>query len=100
MEFPKVMESVRMWFKSAQERCSQKTCAEIVSDSDGVFRVFFESGGKMGELIVTQPDFAPYRFVSFQILRTDETPVFCYFDSDSSSVREILENLDAGLQML
>lgn len=93
-----MLEAVRAWFDGASYR--QGIRVDVVRSDDGGFRVFFESADKMGELMVAQPDFAPYRFVSFQILRTDEVPVFCYYDSNGSTVSEILAQLDAGLKMM
>lgn len=98
MRFCDVLQSVQQWFDTAAYR--RGIHADVLRCDEGGFRVIFESADKMGELVVAQPDFAPYRFVSFQVLSTDETPVFCYYDSESSTIREILDNLDAGLQML
>lgn len=98
MKFREVQQAVRAWFDTVT--CKQGIRVDVVRSDDGGFRVFFESADKMGELIVAQPDFAPFRFVSFQILRTDEVPVFCYYDSDGSSVSEILAQLDVGLKMM
>ena len=100
MEFREVLTAVRAWFESVQGKYGQRIREKVVLDSDTAFRIFFESADKMGELMVAEADFAPYRYVSFLILRMDEEPVFCYYDSDASTLREIIGQLDAGLKMM
>ena len=98
MRFCDVLQAVRQWIDMAA--CRQGLGTDVVRCDDAGLRVFFESTDKVGELIVAQADFAPYRFVSFQVLDTDEKPVFCYYDSECSTITEILGKLDEGLQMI
>lgn len=98
MKFDEVLQAVRKWFDGVSWGPGVR--ADVVRSDEGGFRVFFESADKIGELMVARADFAPYRFVSFQILCTDETPVFCYYDSEASTISQILAQLDAGLHSM
>ena len=55
--------------------------------------VSVEFNNCMGEILVTQPYFAPYRFVKIEILSSDcieDAHIFRWYDSENDSVDEVL----------
>ena len=73
---------------------------DIVYDTTECFQVNFTWNHCLGELIVNQPDYAPYRFVTFHILSSDtECPNDVYFfnDSEEDSLEIILEKIKDGI---
>lgn len=96
--FEDVIKAVRSW--TADVSGNYPISTEVLLDTDSAYRVILESKTCMGELLVCIPDFAPYRYVSFQILSIGHGPVYTFFDDDSCSVLHIIKKLNAGLMML
>ena len=98
MMLSQILSTVRNWLR--------QTClpAQVLTDREDSLRVILETENAMAELIVAQADFAPYRFVSFQILdirrELRDGPVFCYYDNEGSTIDEILRELDRGAARL
>ena len=93
--------------------CAVKTAVAEWSNTDTQIRVMADSESAywavadfdycMGEIVVDQPVWAPYRFVKMEILPLDEElPVFVWYDSaddDAAAVRQqITEGLNAAMQ--
>lgn len=73
---------------------------DIVINNDCCFRTIIEWEKCMGELIVEEAEFAPYRYISFNILSsiTDEiTPIFYWYDSQDDSLETIINKIKEGL---
>ena len=71
-----------------------------VINNDCCFRAIIEFEKCIGELIVEEADFAPYRFVSFNILSSiaeDITQIFCWYDSEDDSIETITQKIREGL---
>lgn len=77
---------------------------EILRDDPDGLRIIWETGIHLAELIVSRGEFAPYRFVSFQILDLrrdmDQASVYIYFDGEDSTMDEILTALDRGIELI
>ena len=62
----------------------------------------FETENALAELRAGDGEYAPYRFVSFQILdirqEPDQASVYSYFDGEDSTMDEILTALDRGIE--
>ena len=83
----------------------QPQCAIIVQKPREVspWTIFFwETKTHLAELIVSRGEFAPYHFVSLQVLdlrrEVDQSPVYIYFDGEDSTTDEILTALDRGIE--
>lgn len=74
---------------------------EILRDDPDGLRIIWETRTHLAELIVCRGEFAPYRFVSLQVLdlRRDleQAPVYSYFDGEDSTMDGILTALDRGI---
>ncbi len=77
---------------------------EVAKDEPDCFHVFFETTNCVSELVVNKPDYAPYRRVSFLVMSANEpvnsSPVFSYYDSDSDTTEEIINQLNIGLNAM
>lgn len=77
---------------------------EVLRDDPDGLRIIWETGTHLAELIVSRGEYAPYRFVSFQILdllrEPDQALVYSYFDSENSTMDEILTALDRGIELI
>lgn len=75
---------------------------EVLRDDPDGLRIIWETGTHLAELIVSRRAFAPYRFVSLQVLdlqrEVDQAPVYSYFDGEDSTTDEILTALDRGIE--
>lgn len=73
---------------------------DIVINNDYCFRTIIEWKKCMGELIIEEAEFAPYRYVSFNILSsiTEEImPIFYWYDSENDSLETIIDKIKEGL---
>ncbi len=77
---------------------------EVLRDDPDGLRIIWETKTHLAELIVSRGEYAPYRFVSFQILNIlrepDQALVYSYFDSVDSTMGEILTALDRGIELI
>ena len=76
---------------------------EVIIDNEKCYRIVIEWKRCMGELLVDRPEFAPYRYVSLNILSTDTiniSSVYCWYDSEGDSLeiikQKIIEGINAG----
>ena len=92
---PQILSAVRQWLLRID------LPGEILTDREDTLRVIFETGNALAELIVADSGSAPYRFVSFQVLDTrldpTDAPVFTFHDSETSTIGDILRELDHGI---
>ena len=75
---------------------------DIIINDNNCFRTIIEWEKCMGELLVEKAEFAPYRYVIFNIFSiiTEEiTPVFCWYDSENDSLETIIKKIKEGLLM-
>ena len=96
--FESTLRTVREWARRVP------ISPEILRDDPDGLRIIWETGIHLAELIVSRGEFAPYRFVSFQILdilrEPDQALVYSYFDGDDSTMDEILTALDWGIELI
>ena len=95
-QFGSILRAVRAWSLGVP------LSSEVLRDDPDGLRVIWETKIHLAELIVCQGEFAPYRFVSLQILdllqEVDQSPVYSYFDGEDSTTDEILTALDRGIE--
>ena len=105
MVFNEIMKIVHKWFEQIQkEECASKMKIEVMKDEADCFHVFFETLNCISELVVNEPDFAPYRWVSFLVMSVKEPinslPIFCYYDNSSDAAEEIINQLNNGIKVM
>ncbi len=75
---------------------------DIIWDNKRCFRIIIEWERCIGELIVNDEEYTPYRYVYFSILSsiTDEvTTVFSWYDSDNDTLEIIRDKIQYGLSV-
>lgn len=74
---------------------------EVIVDDEACYRAIIEWERCMGELLVERPDFAPYRYLSLQVVATDTADfsfVYCWYDSEGDSLEVIEEKIIKGIE--
>lgn len=74
---------------------------EIVKNEERLFWAIFHLNGCMAQVIVAEPQFAPYRNVSFEVVSTvcgETQSVFNWFDCDEDDTKGIIRNLQLGIE--
>ena len=74
---------------------------EVLNDSLECFRVIFIFEMNLAGLTVADPGFAPYRFVSFEVLGTvnGKTDLIQYwYDQDEMSIDDTIEGLSNAMK--
>ena len=102
VDFYTVLQSVKKSFlRELQKYPSKSYNKETLIDSKKCYRAIIELENCMGELIVDVPEYAPYRYVNFNILSTiahEKSTVFCWYDSKSNSLENITNKIKEGLE--
>ena len=73
---------------------------DIIINDESCFRTIIEWKKCIGELIIEEAEYAPYRYIRFNILSsvTEEiTPIFCWYDSERDSLETIINKIKEGL---
>ena len=96
--FESTLRTVREWARRVP------LSPEVLRDDPDGLRIIWETRTHLAELIVSRGEYAPYRFVSLQILdilqEPDQASVYSYFDSEDSTTDEILTALDRGIELI
>ncbi|MEE1124581.1 MAG: hypothetical protein U0L18_01405 [Acutalibacteraceae bacterium] len=104
MTFDNVMTTAFDWVKSIENKYKAQIKTEILEHTDILYRVVFEAEHSLAELIVDNPCFAPYRYVSFLIYSANHSsesePIFSYYDNETSTIEEIIAQLNNGINVL
>ena len=104
MLFTDVRKAVLAWLESTKSKCGSRVIVETALNSDSFLNVFFEASNRIAKLTVAEAGFAPYRYVSFCVADAKQdvnsNPIFCYYDSESSTIPEIIHCLDIGISLL
>ena len=91
-------EAVTQWVKSNHEKQkSNNISLEILINDDNCLRVELNFGQILAEILVTEPYFAPFRYVSFQAMDVvDGTPALVHFwyDDKTTKIEDINMALD------
>lgn len=99
--FEGIKESVRKWVNElGKEYCAQLS-VELISDTPEIYSVVFDTKNCMAQVIVHEPQFAPYRNVFFQVFSIagkSDQPVFTWFDCNEDGIKSIIKNLQLGIE--
>ena len=86
-------------------RCLPMALEWMYNDQAKYFRALMYTMHYIAELIISDDsDFAPYRWISLQVLRLNDTnsnePIFYYGDTHQDTTDDIIARLNQGLQLL
>ena len=73
---------------------------ELTMNDDNGFRAIVNFSNCIGEIIVNQPAFAPYRYFQIEILSYDSknfNRVYYWGDTQKSTINDIIKHLQEGL---
>lgn len=96
-----VKESVTQWLKDNKEKFKNKHIEiEIVDNTKEQLYIILNFGECMAAIVVAESDFAPYRFISFEVAAIENgIPIMLYswYDKEGDRIEEITKNLDKGI---
>lgn len=99
--FVKVKEVVTQWIKDNEEKFkSENIVIEIVENNMERLYVILNFGECMAAIVVAEPDFAPYRFISFEVAAVENgisTMPYSWYDEEGNTIEEIIRNLDKAV---
>ncbi len=102
-EFSLILRAVALLISNIIKEDTYRRCKFNILKNDSTgYRVIVEFDNCMGEIIVAKPCFAPYRYVSLEILSSisDEFKrVFVWYDCDFDSIEDILFHIREGLEV-
>ncbi len=102
-EFYAILEQVRSLVNEIDMEKLYPNCnIDVLINETNFYRVIIEFSNCIGEIIVNQPDFAPYRYVKFEIISSitpEYAQVFVWYDNETNTVEEILTNIQNGLKI-
>jgi len=98
-----IKEKVTQWLLQNEEMFKSKNIImEVVEKSDERFYVILDFRKCMSSIIVATPDFAPYRFVAFEMAEMVNgtlTMPYSWYDSDDDTIEDIIENLEKSVNL-
>ena len=101
--FVKVKEVVIQWIKDNEEKfISKNIVLEIVENNNERLYVILNFGACMAAIVVAEPDYAPYRFVSFEVVAMENgnsTLLYTWYDQEGNTIEEIIKNLDKSIDV-
>ena len=100
LTFTEVREIVAHWLKRNQGIFENNISVEVLRDNIDCLRFELNFGEILAEIIVEEPGFAPYRYVSFQaadIIDGVWKMVYTWYDEEETTAEEIVGNLDKAL---
>ena len=101
--FVKVKEAVTHWIKDNEENFKGKhIMIEIAENSKERLYAIFNFGEYMAAIVVAEPTFAPYRFVSFEVVAVENgtsTMPYSWYDNEDNTIEEIIRNLDKSIEI-
>ena len=91
--FVKVKEVVTQWIKDNEEKFkSNNIVIEIVENNKERLYAILNFGEHMAAIVVAEPDFAPYRFVSFEVAAMENgisVMPYSWYDEEGNTIEEI-----------
>ncbi len=99
-----ILQACREWFYNVSSQYDKTLKISIEKDDSLCFIGNIDSDLYLSQIIVSEFDFRPYRYVEYTILDlakdANQTPFFWYGDQDDSTVEDIIDNLNKGLGLL
>ena len=95
---------VREWLlEHSDVLVAQGVQMEVVADNEDCLRIILETTDRMGEIVVEDAGFAPYRFFKFEVAQIDDERaeiVMALYDKNITGDDEYREALKNGVNTL
>lgn len=98
-----IIKFVRIWVASVDDKYKNFLNTEILVDKELSYRVVFELKNCMVQIIVDEPNFAPYENIAFEALGMKDDNIdniYFWYDNGNESVSEILFQLNKGIKFV
>lgn len=97
-----IIDEVRIWTEAVRGTYGANLKIEVLTDRSDSYRVIFDTENSMAELYIGEPDFAPYRYVSYEVAAVVEDKgaccVYWWYDDETCTLQDIIANLDKGIR--
>ena len=102
--YEEVLKACKEWYCTIQTLHVDKLITKIDTDSGKTFIANIDTKQYLSQLVVSEPECRPYRFVELTIMDISkdisDQPVFWYGDKEGDTTDEIINSLNKGLKML
>jgi len=104
--FSNLYSLIKSWIISNQAKwLKQNICADITKDYGDILLIDFTFTHCIGQIVVEQNAFAPYKYVSCEALSLNSTKtdlygselIYFYYDSENTKIEETLHELELML---
>lgn len=104
MTLESVMNEIHKWYEYISKKYTNVIKFEIDKNEKDVFIVNLETNRYIAQLVVEDIGFHPHRFVSFIVLDVAKDVMqenaYSYFDNEKDSIRDIIEQLNGGIDFI
>ena len=100
--FVKVKDIVTQWVKDKEENFKNVMFETIENTEDRLYVILY-FGECMAAIVVAEPDFAPYRFVSFEagaIVNDIHKIMHTWYDEEGTTIEQIIKNLNDAINVV
>ena len=76
---------------------------EVLIDNENCLRILLETTDKMGEILVEEPSFAPYKNFKFEIAQIIDNRaqiVNAWYDNENTNIEDYKVILDTGMVLM
>lgn len=99
--FEPIREAVCAWVEDVEKKYAGEFRVERIQNKTDIFLVYFFLKECAAQVIVNDPEWAPYRYVGFEVFSIPGEKaklVFSWYDSDEDDVDRIIQQLRAGME--
>ncbi len=104
LSFVKVKETVSIWIENNAKLFQNKDVSiETIEDNEDLLYFVLNFRKSMAAIVVAKPDFAPYRFVSFEAVNIENdihNMIHTWYDHENTTVEEIIKNLNNSIDIV
>lgn len=99
--FDSIRKAVCTWVNDVEKKYSTKLSIDRIKNKPDIFLVYIFLKECAAQVIVNDPEWAPYRYVGFEvfsILDKKAELVFTWYDSDKDDVDSVIQQLQSGIE--
>ncbi len=96
-----IVKIVKEWVKNISDKYKHLLKIETLIDEELVYRVIFQLENCMAQVLVEEPQFAPYKNIAFEIVGMENNKVnnvYSWYNTGNESEDEIFSKLNEGIK--